>query len=96
MEKKNPVHAILFVALFLASLTPWVTPPVALFAGIVFAFACRPVFPTFAKKTQKYLLGPSAIAVKRSDADLDFPRREVHDLELEVLEVAQAAGLLHQ
>jgi hypothetical protein len=40
--------------------------------------------------------GPSAIAVKRSDADLDFPRREVHDLELEVLEVAQAAGLLHQ
>lgn len=56
MEKKNPVHAILFVALFLASLTPWVTPPVALFAGIVFAFACRPVFPAFAKKTQKYLL----------------------------------------
>ena len=42
------------------------------------------------------MYGPSAIAVKRSDADLDFPRREVHDLELEVLEVAQAVGLLHQ
>ena len=32
--------------------------------------------------------GPSAIAVKTSDADSDFPRRKIHDLELEVLEVA--------
>ena len=32
--------------------------------------------------------GPSAIAFKRSDADFDFPQRKVHDLELQVLEVA--------
>ena len=38
--------------------------------------------------TQMDFLGPSAIAVKTSDADSDFPRRKIHDLELEVLEVA--------
>ena len=32
---------------------------------------------TIAKKTGA---GPSAIAVKKSDANLDFPRRQVHDL----------------
>lgn len=35
-----------------------------------------------------YFTGSSAKEVKRSDANLDFPRRQVHDLELEVLEVA--------
>ena len=36
----------------------------------------------------KICFGPSAIAFKRSDADFDFPQRKVHDLELQVLEVA--------
>ena len=39
-------------------------------------------------KMKKNKVGPSAIAVKTSDADSDFPRRKIHDLELEVLEVA--------
>ena len=41
-----------------------------------------------AEQLIKFCTGPSAIAVKTSDADSDFPRRKIHDLELEVLEVA--------
>ena len=43
----------------------------------VFKFCLRGIFA-----------GSSAIAIKGADADLDFPRRQVHDLELEILEVA--------
>lgn len=53
---KTRICKIFFVVLFLASATPWMTPPLALLAGIVFAMMCSPVFTTFAKRTQKYLL----------------------------------------
>ena len=43
---------------------------------------------SFCEVAQKKGYGPSAIAVKRSDADLDLAGGKVHDLELQVLEVA--------
>ena len=53
---KTKVCKIVFVSLLLASATPWVTPPLALLGGIVFALTCSPVFAAFTKQTQKYLL----------------------------------------
>ena len=34
----------------------WVTPPVALFLGLIFALTCGQAHPKFNKKTSKYLL----------------------------------------
>ena len=53
---KPNVGKLVFSILFLASATPWVTPPLALLAGILFAMTCSPVYPAFVKQTQKYLL----------------------------------------
>ena len=62
--------------------------PMALSQDIVSrCWKCKKVFAKWQAK-HKSILGPSAIAVKTSDADSDFPRRKIHDLELEVLEVA--------
>lgn len=53
------------------------------------AYIMLGVFSRLAEsEKEKQNAGPSAIAVKTSDADSDFPRRKIHDLELEVLEVA--------
>lgn len=41
----------------------WVTPPVALFLGLIFALACGQAHPKFNKKTSKYLLQYSVVGL---------------------------------
>ena len=41
----------------------WVTPPVALFLGLIFALTCGQAHPKFNKKTSKYLLQYTVISV---------------------------------
>ena len=41
----------------------WVTPPVALFLGLVFALVCGQAFPKFNKKVSKYLLQYSVVGL---------------------------------
>ena len=56
-----------------------------IWAGFASQFVFCGVIPCVFRMS---VAGPSAIAVKTSDADSDFPRWKIHDLELEVLEVA--------
>lgn len=44
-------------------LTPWVTPPVALFAGLVFAFFLGSPFPAFNRRASRYLLQVSVVGL---------------------------------
>lgn len=41
----------------------WVTPPVALFLGLLFALVCGQAFPKFNKKASKYLLQYSVVGL---------------------------------
>ena len=41
----------------------WVTPPVALFLGLIFALTCGQAHPKFNKKTSKYLLQDSVVGL---------------------------------
>ena len=56
VSERNMASKIVFLVLLVCSAIPCITPPIALFMGILFALFFRPVFPTFTKKTQKYLL----------------------------------------
>jgi uncharacterized integral membrane protein (TIGR00698 family) len=47
----------------LAVLSSWVTPPVALFLGLVFALTCGQAYPAFNKKVSKKLLQYSVIGL---------------------------------
>lgn len=47
----------------LAVLSSWVTPPVALFLGLVFALTCGQAYPTFNKKMSKKLLQYSVVGL---------------------------------
>ena len=47
----------------LAVLSSWVTPPVVLFLGLVFALTCGQAYPTFNKKVSKKLLQYSVIGL---------------------------------
>lgn len=47
----------------LAVLSSWVTPPVALFLGLVFALTCGQAYPTFNNKVSKKLLQYSVIGL---------------------------------
>ncbi|MDD4610287.1 MAG: putative sulfate exporter family transporter [Bacteroidaceae bacterium] len=47
----------------LSSYTNWLTPPVALFLGLVYALICGQAFPTFNKKISKYLLQYSVVGL---------------------------------
>ncbi len=47
----------------LAVLSSWVTPPVALFFGLVFALTCGQAYPTFNKNVSKKLLQYSVIGL---------------------------------
>ena len=42
----------------------WVTPPVALFLGLIFALTCGQAHPKFNKKTSKYLLQYSVVGLE--------------------------------
>ncbi|MDD4920947.1 MAG: putative sulfate exporter family transporter [Bacteroidales bacterium] len=44
-------------------LFPAVTPPVSLFAGLIFALSCGQAFPKFNKKMSKYLLQGSVVGL---------------------------------
>lgn len=72
--KKNQIVYIALVGLLgaflLLDLIPmlhpyfgWVTPPVALFIGIVFAVTQAPAFPSFNKKSSKFLLQYSVVGL---------------------------------
>ncbi len=52
-----------FILLIVLALLPQVTPALALFAGLAFAFLFGKVYPTFAKKTSKYLLQASVVGL---------------------------------
>lgn len=47
----------------LSSWSKWVTPPVALFAGLAYALICGQAFPIFNKKISKYLLQYSVVGL---------------------------------
>ncbi|MGL5958123.1 MAG: YeiH family protein, partial [Phocaeicola sp.] len=47
----------------LSSLSGWVTPPIALFAGLAFALICGQAYPSFNKKFSKYLLQYSVVGL---------------------------------
>ena len=47
----------------LATFSHWVTPPVALFLGLIFALVCGQAHPKFNKKTSKYLLQYSVVGL---------------------------------
>lgn len=61
--------AVLFILLMLdyvpgmQACGAWVTPPVALFAGLVFALLCGQAHPKFNKKMSKYLLQYSVVGL---------------------------------
>ncbi|MDD2294189.1 MAG: putative sulfate exporter family transporter [Bacteroidales bacterium] len=47
----------------LSGCSSWITPPVALFAGLAFALICGEAYPTFNKKSSKYLLQYSVVCL---------------------------------
>ena len=63
------ILAVLIISLllgyipFLSSLSSWVTPPVALFLGLLFALVCGQGYPKFNKKVSKKLLQYSVVGL---------------------------------
>lgn len=47
----------------LAPFSRWVTPPVSLFLGLIFALVCGQAHPKFNKKVSKYLLQYSVVGL---------------------------------
>ncbi len=62
LSSKHSVE-IIYIILALICLTPFVTAPIALFLGLVFALALGSPFPKFNKKTSKYLLQVSVVGL---------------------------------
>ncbi len=54
---------IIYVTFLLVCLLPWITPPIALFLGLIFALTCGQAFPKFNKKASKYLLQASVVGL---------------------------------
>jgi len=54
---------ILYIVLLILCLLPAVTPPVALFSGLIFALIAGQTFPIFTKKMSKYLLQGSVVGL---------------------------------
>lgn len=52
-----------FIILIVLALFPQVSPALALFAGLAFAFVFGKTYPAFAKKTSKYLLQASVVGL---------------------------------
>ncbi len=57
------VKQALFVALFVASLTPWVSAPIALLGGVAFSLLVGNPFPEFTKRWQPRLLQASVVGL---------------------------------
>lgn len=53
----------LFILLFALCLMPFISPAIALFLGLAFAMTAGQPFPTFSKKTSKYLLQFSVVGL---------------------------------
>ncbi|MDY4528689.1 MAG: putative sulfate exporter family transporter [Parabacteroides sp.] len=53
----------IFIVLFVCCLLPFVTPAIALFAGLAFALTAGQPYPKFSKKTSKYLLQFSVVGL---------------------------------
>lgn len=60
LKKYNSYYYLLLAFL---CLTPWITPPIALFLGLTFALTLGSPFPTFNKKASKYLLQISVVGL---------------------------------
>jgi len=58
-----PAREIIYIALAIFCLTPLISPPIALFLGLVFALTLGTPFPTFNKKMSKYLLQVSVVGL---------------------------------
>jgi uncharacterized integral membrane protein (TIGR00698 family) len=56
-------NKIIYGALLVFCLFPFVTPPVALFTGLAFALICGQAHPKFNKKSSKYLLQFSVVGL---------------------------------
>lgn len=54
---------IIYILLLLLSLSPWISPPIALFTGIVFAIFFNNPYPVFNKLVSKYLLQFSVVGL---------------------------------
>lgn len=54
---------VCYILLLAICLLPVVTPPVALFAGLIFALVCGQTFPGFNKRMSKYLLQGSVVGL---------------------------------
>lgn len=53
----------LYILIAFICLTPWVTPPLALLFGLIFALTLESPFPAFNKKASKYLLQISVVGL---------------------------------
>jgi len=56
-------NAIIYIILSIICLTPFITPPFALFFGLIFALTLGTPFPKFNKKISKYLLQISVVGL---------------------------------
>lgn len=56
-------NKVIYVALLAFCFLPFVTPPVALLTGLVFALVCGKAFPKFNKQSSKYLLQFSVVGL---------------------------------
>lgn len=57
------ISGIVYLILAFLCLTPFITPPIALFLGLVFAMTLGSPFPKFNKKASKYLLQISVVGL---------------------------------
>jgi uncharacterized integral membrane protein (TIGR00698 family) len=62
-ETLGEYNKYLFVLLVIVCLMPSVTPALALFLGLLFAFSVGQPFPKFSKKASKYLLQASVVGL---------------------------------
>lgn len=56
-------NRVIFILLLILCLMPFITPAVALFIGLIFAFTAGQPFPVFSKKASKYLLQFSVVGL---------------------------------
>ena len=61
--KLKQMNAVVYLVLAFLCLTPFVTAPLALFLGLVFALTLGTPFPAFNKKASKYLLQISVVGL---------------------------------
>ncbi len=61
MALLSKLNGIVYLILAFLCLTPYVSPPIALFLGLVFSMTLGTPFPTFNKKASKYLLQISGV-----------------------------------